>query len=105
MSRNGDSLETSVDRVLQSARSRLRVMHEVIKPLMRQIVQWIATGKVAANKIVHVGIPQARAIVRHKAGKKTECGWAYLISRLGGGYLFETLIAANADERQMPLKA
>jgi len=52
-----------------------------------------------------VGIPQARAIVRNKAGKKTEFGLAYLISRLGGGYLFGTLIAANADERQMPLKA
>ena len=30
---------------------------------------------------------------------------AYLIGRLGGGYLFGTRIAANADERQMPLKA
>jgi hypothetical protein len=98
-------LETSADRVLQSARSRLMAMHEVIKPLMGQIVHWISTGKVAANKIVHVGIPQARAIVRNKAGKKTEFGLAYLISRLGGGYLFGTLIAANVDERQMPLKA
>jgi hypothetical protein len=98
-------LETSADRVMQSARSRLLAMHEVIKPLMGQIVHWISTGKVAANKIVHVGIPQARAIVRNKVGKKTEFGLAYLISRLGGGYLFGTLIAANVDERQMPLKA
>jgi hypothetical protein len=100
-----ERLGTSADRVLQSVRARLLAMHEVIKPLMRQIVQWIATGQVAANKIVHVGIPQARAIVRNKAGKKTEFGLAYLISRLGGGYLFGERIAANADERQMPLKA
>jgi hypothetical protein len=100
-----ECLKTSADRGRQSARSRLLAMHEVIKPLMGQIVHWISTGKVAANKIVHVGIPQARAIVRNKAGKKTEFGLAYLISRLGGGYLFGTLIAANADERQMPLKA
>jgi hypothetical protein len=100
-----ERLEPSADRVIQSARARLLAMHEVIKPLMRQIVQWIATGTVAANKIVHVGIPQARAIVRNKAGKKTEFGLAYLISRLGGGYLFGERIAANADERQMPLKA
>jgi hypothetical protein len=93
------------DRVIQSARSRLMAMHEVIKPLMGQIVHWLTTGKVAANKIVHVGIPQARAIVRNKAGKKTEFGLAYLISRLGGGYLFGERITANADERQMPLKA
>jgi hypothetical protein len=100
-----EALETSSDQVMQSARSRLVAMHEVIKPLMRQMVHWLTTGKVAANKIIHVGIPQARAIVRNKAGKKTEFGLGYLISRLGGGYVFGTLIAANADERQMPLKA
>lgn len=100
-----ERLATSADRVIQSARARLLAMHEVIKPLMGQIVQWISTGKVAANKIVHVGIPQARAIVRNKAGKKTEFGLAYLISRVGGGYLFGERIAANADERQMPLTA
>ena len=100
-----ERLDTSADQAMQSARSRLVAMHEVIKPLMRQIVHWITTGKVAAHKIIHVGIPQARAIVRNKAGKKTEFGLGYLISRLGGGYVFGTLIAANADERQMPLKA
>lgn len=100
-----ERLESRADRVIQSARSGLLAMQEVIKPLMGQIVHWISTGKVAANKIIHVGIPQARAIVRNKAGKKTEFGLAYLINRLGGGYLFGTRIAANADERQIPLKA
>ena len=98
-------LESSSDRVIQSARSQLMAMQEVIKPLMGQIVHWISTGKVAANKIIHVGIPQARAIVRNKTGKKTEFGLAYLINRLGGGYLFGTRIEANADEKQMPLRA
>jgi hypothetical protein len=100
-----DALVSSADRVTQRARGQLWAMHEVIKPLSGQIVQWITTGKVAKDKIVHVGIPQARAIVRDKAGKRVEFGLAYLISRLGGGYLFGTWIAANADERQMPLKA
>src|SRR5918993_5350896 len=100
-----ERLATRSERVIQSARSRLMAMHEVIKPLMGQIVHGLTTGKVAANKIVHVGIPQARAIVRNKSGKKTEFGLAYLISRLGGGYLFGERITANADERQMPLKA
>lgn len=100
-----ERLATPLDRVIRSARLRLMAMHEVIQPLMGQIVHWVTTGKVAANKIIHVGIPQARAIVRHKAGKKTEFGLAYRISRLGGGYLFGERIAANADERQMPLKA
>lgn len=94
-----EALETSSDQVVQSARSRLAAMHAVIKPLMGQIVHWLTIGKVAANKIVHVGIPQARAIVRNKAGKKTEFGLAYLISRLGGGYVFGERIVANADEK------
>lgn len=98
-------LETSSDQGIQRARSRLLAMHEVIKPLMGQIAHWVSTGKVAANKILHVGIPQARSIVRNKAGKKTEFGLAYLISRLGGGYVFGERIAAGADERQMPLRA
>jgi len=93
------------DRVIQNAHSRLVAMQDVIKVLMGQIVHWVSTGKVAANKIVHVGFPQARAIVRNKAGKKTEFGLGYLISRLGGGYVFGERIVANADERQMPLKA
>lgn len=98
-------LEASSERVIQSARARLVALHDVIKVLMGQIVHWVSTGKVAAHKIVHVGIPQARAIVRNQAGKKTEFGLAYLISRLGGGYVFGERIEANADERQMPLKA
>ncbi|HEX2237928.1 MAG TPA: hypothetical protein VHJ19_06150, partial [Gammaproteobacteria bacterium] len=100
-----ERLHTPSDRVIQNARSQLVAMHEVIKLLMGQIVHWLSTGNVAANKIVHVGLPQARAIVRHKAGKKTEFGLAYLISRLGGGYVFGERIAANADEKQMPLEA
>ena len=100
-----ERLATRSERVIQRARSRLMAMHEVIKPLIGQIVHWLTTGKVVANKIIPVGIPQARAIVRNKAGKKTEFGLAYLLSRLGGGDLFGERITANADERQMPLKA
>jgi hypothetical protein len=99
------AVQGSSDRVIQNARSQLAAMHGVIQVLMGQIVYWVSTGKVAVNKIIHVGIPQARAIVRNKAGKKTEFGLAYLISRLGGGYVFGERIEANADERQMPLRA
>src|SRR5918999_2016366 len=99
------SRASSAARVTQRARGQLQAMHAVIQPLTGQIVQWITTGVVAKDKIVHVGIPQARAMVRDKAGKKVEFGLAYLISRLGGGYLFGTRIEANADEKTMPLQA
>ena len=100
-----DGHDMSSDQVIQRARSRLAAMHDVIQVLMGQIVHWVSTGQVASNKIIHVGIPQARAIVRNKAGKKTEFGLAYLISRLGGGYVLAERIMANTDERQMPLRA
>jgi hypothetical protein len=93
------------DRVTQSARATLGAMHEVAKRLIPQIVQWISTGVVAKGKIVHAGVTQARAIVRNKAGKKVEFGLPYLLSRLGGGYVFGTLIRGSVDESKMPLQA
>ena len=98
-------LGDSRDRVPQRATATLVAMHEVAKRLIPQIVQWITTGVVAKGKIVHAGITQARALVRHKAGKEVEFGLPYLLSRLGGGYIFGTLIRGVVDESKMPLQA
>src|SRR5215472_11578336 len=93
------------DRVTQHALTTLQTMHEVAKRLIPQIVQWLTTGVVAKGKILHAGVTQARALVRHKAGKAVEFGLPYLLSRLGGGYLFGTLIRGGIDESKMPLQA
>jgi len=93
------------DRVTHNALTTLQTMHEVVKQLIPQIVQWITTGVVAKGKIVHAGVTQARALVRNKAGKKVEFGLPYLLSRLGGGYVFGTLIRGVVDESKMPLQA
>jgi hypothetical protein len=93
------------DRVTHNALTTLTTMHEVVKQLIPQIVQWITTGVVAKGKIVHAGVTQARALVRNKAGKKVEFGLPYLLSRLGGGYIFGTLIRGVVDESKMPLQA
>ena len=93
------------DRVTHHAITTLKTMHEVAKRLIPQIVQWITTGVVAKGKIVHVGVTQARALVRHKAGKEVEFGLPYLLSRLGGGYVFGTVIRGVVDESKMPLQA
>jgi hypothetical protein len=98
-------LEHSRDRVIQGATATLTAMHEVAKRLVPQIVQWLTTGVVAKGKIVHAGVTQARALVRHKAGKEVEFGLPYLLSRLGGGYIFGTLIRGVVDESTMPLQA
>jgi hypothetical protein len=93
------------DRVTQRAITTLQTMHEAAKRLIPQIVQWMTTGVVAKGKMVHVGVTQARALVRHKAGKEVEFGLPYLLSRLGGGYVFGTVIRGGVDESQMPLQA
>jgi hypothetical protein len=92
-------------RVPHNAITTLTTMHEVARRLVPQIVQWITTGVVAQGKIIHAGLTQARAIVRNKAGKKVEFGVPYLLSRLGGGYIFGTLIRGIVDESKMPLQA
>jgi hypothetical protein len=93
------------DRVTHNAIATLQTMHEGVKRLLPQIVQWLTTGVVAKGKIVHAGLTQARAIVRHKAGKDVEFGLPYLLSRLGGGYIFGTVIRGGVDESKMPLQA
>ena len=100
-----EQLRQSRDRVTQSARATLGAMHEVAKRLIPQIVPWITTGVVAKGKIVHTGVLQARAIVRNKAGKTVEFGLPYLLSRLGGGSIFGTVIRGGVDESKMPLQA
>jgi hypothetical protein len=98
-------LSQSGKRVIQHATATLGTMHEVAKGLIPPIVQWITTGGVAKGKILHAGITQARAIVRNKTGKKVEFGLPYLLSRIGGGYVFGTLIQGVVDETKMPLVA
>ena len=93
------------DRVTQHALTTLQTRHEVAKRLIPQIVQWITTGVVAKGTMVHVGVTQARALVRHKAGKEVEFGLPYLLSRLGGGYIFGTMIRGVVDESKMPVQA
>ena len=93
------------DRVTQHAITTLQMMHEVAQRLIPQIVQWITTRVVAKGKILHAGVTQARALVRHKVGKEVEFGLPYLLSRLGGGYLFGTMIRGVVDESKMPLQA
>jgi len=93
------------DRVPPNALTTLKTMPEVVKRLLPPSVQWITTGVGAKGQIVHAGVPQARAIGRHKAGQDVEFGWPYLRSRLGGGYVFGTLIHGGVDESKMPLQA
>ena len=80
-------------------------MQQVGTTLLPQIVSWIKTGVVAPNKIVHAGLPIARAIVRNKLGKKCEFGLRHLIVSLKKGYLMSQCVGAKMSEFDMPALA
>jgi len=84
----------------QKAVAGLKRMVEVAGQLIPQIKHWMKTGRVAAGKIIHVGITEARAIVKGQG--RVKFGMKWLINRLNGGYLFGRQVAAHADENQMP---
>lgn len=99
------SIKDATNRTIVSARNKLFEMQEVTSVLVPQILQWLTTGVVAKDKILHPSNTKARAIVKNKVGKKVEFGFKYLIARLGGGYLFGQLYYGNPSERSMPVKA
>jgi hypothetical protein len=90
-------------RVKQGAAATLKRLLEVARTLLPQIKQWLKTGRVATEKILHPGITEARAITKGKG--KVKFGLKWLINRLPGGYLFGRRVAARADENTMPAAA
>jgi hypothetical protein len=90
-------------RVKQNAKAKLIQMGAVARTLLPQIKQWMETGKVATEKIIHAGLPQARAIPKGKG--RVKFGMKWLIHRLTGGYLFGHRVAPRADENQMPAES
>jgi hypothetical protein len=90
-------------RVKQRAAATLRRMVAVAHTLLPQIQQWLKTGKVATEKLIHAGLTQARALTKGKG--KVKFGMKWLINRVKGGYLFGQRVAPRADETQRPAEA
>lgn len=89
--------------VKQRAGATLQRLGEVARTVLPQIKQWRTTGRVATEKIMHAGIPAARAI--GKDAGKVKFGMKWLLNRLPGGYLSGRRVAARADENTMPQEA
>jgi hypothetical protein len=87
----------------QRAAATLRRMVAVAHTLLPQIKQWMRTGRVATEKLIHTGITAARAITKGRG--KVKFGMKWLLNRLRGGYLFGRRVAARADENKMPAEA
>ena len=90
-------------RVKQGAAATLKRMVEVSRTLIPQIKQWMKTGRVATEKILHPAITAARAIT--KGAGQVKFGMKWLINRVKGGYLFGKRVQPRADENKMPQAA
>lgn len=73
------------------AQAKLIRLNETMKKLLPQIRHWLRTGRVAADKIISLQIPELYSIVRGKVGKAVEFGLTWGITRLKGGFLIATL--------------
>jgi rhodanese-related sulfurtransferase len=96
-------VSTRYGRVRENAKAKLQQLVAVARSLIPQITQWMKTGKVATEKIIHAGLTAARAITKGKG--KVKFGMKWLINRVKGGYLFGQRVAPRADETQMPAEA
>jgi hypothetical protein len=96
-------VSTRCGQAKQKAAAKLKDMVAVGRRLLPQIKHWLTTGKVAAGKIIHVGLAAARAIV--KSGRRVKFGFKWRINRLQGGYVFGQRVGAQADENRQPLGA
>lgn len=108
MAKSGEIIESGLGQTNEVVKSGIKKLNEMVKftkELMPQIKGWMETGVVAAEKLLHAGITEARAIVKNKTGKKTEFGLKWLINRIGGGYVFGEVVGAHSSEGGMPLKA
>lgn len=60
---------------------------ELYRKMLSQIRHWMRTGFHPPGKILSLWLQDARAITRDKAGKATEFGRRWIITRLEGGYI------------------
>ena len=96
-------VSTRCRRVKQRAAAQLQHLVAVARTLLPQIQQWLQTGRVATEKIIHAGLTAARAIPKGRGTVKFGMKW--LINRLPAGYVFGCRVQARADENHMPQQA
>jgi hypothetical protein len=100
-----EEIASAASGAAQSALKKLRQMKEFGAQLLPQINSWLASGVVAAEKLLHPTLTDARALVKNKAGKKLEFGLKWLINRIQGGYVFGEVVPRALSESRMPLRS
>ena len=77
--------------------AKLNAMHGTMAKLLPQIRHWLRTGRVAAEKIINIHLPELYSIVRGKAGKAVEFGLKWGFARLRGGFVLATLAKCKGE--------
>jgi hypothetical protein len=95
-------LSDATSRAECGALNTLRQVEEGLTVLLPQIHQWMATGIVAKGKLLHIGMPFLRSIVRNKPGRTCEFGIKQLLVLLKNGFLLSGEVHANSSEADMP---
>jgi len=88
-----------------TAKAKYRDQMDLYRKMLSQIRQWMRTGFHPDGKIVSLWLRDARAITRNKAGKLTEFGRRWIITRLTNGYIIGKTcnrLGSGSDTGLMP---
>lgn len=88
-----------------AAKAKYSGQMELYRKMLSQIRQWQKTNFHPNGKIISLWLQDARAITRNKAGKMTEFGRRWIITRLTMGYIIGTVctrLGSGADTGLMP---
>lgn len=94
-----------MDRLGPAARAKYQDSMEQYRLMLSQIRQWLRTGFHPDGKIISLWLQDARAITRNKAGKLTEFGRRWIITRLTRGYIIGTVckrLGSGSDAGLVP---
>ena len=88
-----------------AAQKRYGEKLDLYRKMLSQIRQWHRTGFHPDGKIISLWLQDVRAITREKAGKMTEFGRRWIITRLTKGYIIGTTcqrLGSGSDTGLMP---
>lgn len=97
-------VEKEVVGLSESSRKQYESALNQYREMLLQIFHWMRTGFHPKGKMVSLWLPEVRAISRNKAGKMTEFGRRWIITRLFGGYILgnQCGIGAGTDHSIIP---
>lgn len=97
-------VEEELKTMSPKSRAQYEAKVQQYRTMLLQIMHWMRTGFHPKGKLLSLWHTDARSISRNKAGKSTEFGRRWIISRLVGGYISGTpcAIGAGTDTAIIP---